>query len=132
MEDESEISDNNTSENKSNLSLNFIYKKITIKDNIKNTKDNLRALNYEKIAKYKMKNMSINFLLNSIFKYKKTLNKSNPIMKYIKNVKLYDYSIILNNISNKEDILKEYFKYNNNKKIYINNINKKKEIILDL
>ena len=132
MEDESEISDNNTSENKSNLSLNFIYKKITIKDNIKNTKDNLRALNYEKIAKYKMKNMSINFLLNSIFKYKKTLNKSNPIMKYIKNVKLYDYSIILNNISNKEDILKEYFKYNNNKKIYINNINKTKEKILDL
>ena len=138
MEDESDISDNKTLENKSNLSLNFIYKKIAIKENIKNTKDNLRALNYEKIAKYKMRNMSINFLLNSIIKLKSSLQKSNPMMKYIKNVKPYDYSNIINNfnITNKTEILKKYFKFNNTKAYYISN-NKtknknKKETSLDL
>jgi len=129
-ENESEISENKTIDNKSILSLNFIYKKITIKKDVKNIKDNLRTLNYEKIAKYKMKNMSINFLINSIFKLKKTLQKTNPIMKYIKNVKPYDYTNILNTISNKEQIIKEYLK-NNNKKIPFN-INNKKEKHLDL
>ena len=88
-DNESEISENKTIDNKDNksiLSLNFIYKKITIKKDKKNIKDNLRTLNYEKIAKYKMKNMSINFLLNSIFKFKNSLQRTNPIMKYIKNV----------------------------------------------
>ena len=129
-ENESEISENKTIDNKSILSLNFIYKKITIKKDVKNIKDNLRTLNYEKIAKYKMKNMSINFLINSIFKLKKTLQKTNPIMKYIKNVKPYDYTNILNTVSNKEQIIKEYLK-NNNKKIPFN-INNKKEKHLDL
>ena len=104
-ENESEISENKTIASKSILSLNFIYKKITIKKGVKNTKENLRKLNYEKIAKYKMKNMSINFLLNSIFNLKNSLQKSNPIMKYIKNVKLYDYNNIINTIPNKEQIL---------------------------
>ena len=132
-ENESEISENKTIANKSILSLNFIYKKITIKKGVKNIKDNLRTLNYEKIAKYKMKNMSINFLLNSIFNLKNSLQKTNPIMKYIKNVKLYDYNNIINTIPNKEQIIKEYLKKNNNKKIPYNfNINNKKEKHIDL
>ena len=132
-ENESEISENKTIANKSILSLNFIYKKITIKKGVKNIKDNLRTLNYEKIAKYKMKNMSINFLLNSIFNLKNSLQKTNPIMKYIKNVKLYDYNNIINTIPNKEQIIKEYLKNNNNKKIPYNfNINNKKEKHIDL
>ena len=132
-ENESEISENKNIANKSILSLNFIYKKITIKKGVKNSKDNLRTLNYEKIAKYKMKNMSINFLLNSIFNLKNSLQKTNPIMKYIKNVKLYDYNNIINTIPNKEQIIKEYLKNNNNKKIPYNfNINNKKERHIDL
>ena len=127
-ENESEISENKIMDNKSILSLNFIYKKITIKKGVKNIKDNLRTLNYEKIAKYKMRNMSINFLINSIFKLKNTIQKTNPLMKYIKNVKLYDYTKIINKISNKEQIIKEYIK-NNNKKIPYNNINKKEKHI---
>ena len=83
MEVDKEISNSRNQQNKSNLSLNLIYKKVMMKESFKNSKDNLRTLNYEKIAKYKMKNMSINFLINSIFKLKKTLQKTNPIMKYI-------------------------------------------------
>ena len=115
MEDESEeISEDKNQENKSTLSLNFIYKKIIIKEKTKNIKDNLSTLNYEKIAKYKMRNMSINFLLNSIFKFKNSLNKLNPLMKYIKNVKLYDYSINNINIT-----IKNNFVINKNKNIKI-------------
>ena len=133
MEDDSEISENNNIDNKSILSLNFIYKRITTKENKKDIKNNLRLLNYEKIAKYKMTNMSINFLINSIFKLKNSIKNSNPIMKYIKNVKPYDYSKLLINLNNKNEILKEYYKYNNNKnKIAFNSIKKRKEKILDL
>ena len=113
MEDENEeISDDKKQENESALSLGFIYKKIIIKEKTKNIKDNLCLLNYEKFAKYKMKNMSINFLLNTIFKIKNSLNKESPIMKYIKNVKLYDYSNLINN-TNKKDI-KDTFIFNTN------------------
>jgi len=135
-DNESEISENKTIDNKDNksiLSLNFIYKKITIKKDKKNIKDNLRTLNYEKIAKYKMKNMSINFLLNSIFKFKNSLQRTNPIMKYIKNVKPYEYNNLINNFVNKDQIVKEYLKKNNKKKIPYNYSNKnKKEKLLDL
>ena len=94
MEDESEeISDDKNPENKSILSLDFIYKKLTTKQSSKIVKENLSSLNYEKIAKYKMQHMSINFLLNSIFKLKKSINNANPIMKYIKNVKPYECKI---------------------------------------
>ena len=80
MEDESDIEISETSENKlinnrSNLSFNYIYKKTIIKENRNNIKDNLKLLNYEKIAKFKMKKMSINFLLNSIFKLKNSIKK---------------------------------------------------------
>ena len=133
MEDDSEISENNNIDNKSILSLNFIYKRITTKENKKDIKNNLRLLNYEKIAKYKMTNMSINFLINSIFKLKNSIKNSNPIMKYIKNVKPYDYSKLLLNRNNKNEILKEYYKFNKNKsKTAFNSTKKRKEKILDL
>ena len=127
MEDESEeISEDKNQENKSTLSLNFIYKKIIIKEKTKNIKDNLSTLNYEKIAKYKMRNMSINFLLNSIFKFKNSLNKLNPLMKYIKNVKLYDYSINNINIT-----IKNNFVINKNKNIFsLAKIKKEKKLDL--
>ena len=113
MEDENEeISDDKKQENESALSLGFIYKKIIIKEKTKNIKDNLCLLNYEKFAKYKMKNMSINFLLNTIFKIKNSLNKESPIMKYIKNVKLYDYSNLINNTNEKD--IKDTFIFNTN------------------
>ena len=114
MEVDREISNNINQQNKSNLSLNLIYKKVMMKESFKNSKDNLRTLNYEKIAKYKMRNMTIDFLINSIFKLKNSIMLSNPIMKYIKNVKPYDYSKIVNNIQNKKDILKEYLFFKNN------------------
>ena len=131
MEDESEeISEEKKPENKSTLSLDFIYKKIIIKEKTKNIKDNLNTLNYEKIAKYKMKNMSINFLLNSIFKFKNSLNKLSPIMKYIKNVKLYDYSINNMNITKKNEI-KNNFVFNKNKNIFsLSKIKKEKKLDL--
>lgn len=131
MEDDRELSEDKTHDNKSILSLNFIYKKITIKEGVKNTKDNLKELNYEKIAKYKMKNMSLNFLLNSIFKLKKSLLKSNPLMKYIKNVKPYDYTKYINNIPEQNEILTKYIKYSKNNKLLLNN-KKRKENRLDL
>jgi hypothetical protein len=114
MEVDKEISNSRNQQNKSNLSLNLIYKKVMMKESFKNSKDNLRTLNYEKIAKYKMRNMTIDFLINSIFKFKNSIMFSNPIMKYIKNVKPYDYSKIVNNIQNKKDILKEYLFFKNN------------------
>lgn len=74
MEVDKEISNSRNQQNKSNLSLNLIYKKVMMKESFKNSKDNLRTLNYEKIAKYKMRNMTIDFLINSIFKLKKFNN----------------------------------------------------------
>ena len=133
MEDDSESSENNNIDNKSILSLNFIYKRITTKENKKDIKNNLRALNYEKIAKYKMTNMSINFLINSIFKLKNSIKKSNPIMKYINNVRPYDYSKLIQNFKNNNDILKEYYKFNKDKNKTPFNFNKsRKEKIIDL
>ena len=133
MEDDSESSENNNIDNKSILSLNFIYKRITTKENKKDIKNNLRALNYEKIAKYKMTNMSINFLINSIFKLKNSIKKSNPIMKYINNVRPYDYSKLIQNLKNKNDILNDYYKFNNNKNKTPFNFNKtRKEKIINL
>ena len=128
----SEKSENKSINNKSQLSLNFIYKKVTIKKDIKNIKDNLRTLNYEKIAKYKMKNMSINFLLNSIFKLKNSLQKTNPIMKYIKNVKLYDYTKLLNTYAKKDKIIKEYINNKKRKMPYKYNNKNYKEKRIDL
>ena len=127
MEDDSESSENNNIDNKSILSLNFIYKRITTKENKKDIKNNLRALNYEKIAKYKMTNMSINFLINSIFKLKNSIKKSNPIMKYINNVRPYDYSKLIQNFKNNNDILKEYYKFNKDKNKTPFNFNKSRK-----
>ena len=83
MEVDKEISNSRNQQNKSNLSLNLIYKKVMMKESFKNSKDNLRTLNYEKIAKYKMRNMTIDFLINSIFKLKNSIKSSTPIMKFI-------------------------------------------------
>ena len=128
MEDESEeISEEKKPQNKSTLSLDFIYKKIIIKEKTKNIKDNLSLLNYEKIAKYKMKHMSINYLLNSIFKFKNSLNKLSPLMKYIKNVKLYDYSLNDINITK----IKNNFAFNKSKNIFfLSKIKREKKIDL--
>ena len=126
MEADSQILGNKTIENKSILSLNYIYKKIIIKESFENTISELRTLNYEKIAKYKMKNMNIKFLLNSIFKLKKTIKQNNPLLKYIKNVRPYYYSNINISNSEKESILRNIFKINKNSNL------RKKEIILNL
>ena len=127
MEDESEeISDDKNPENKSMLTLYFLYKKLIINQKPKIIKENLSSLNYEKIAKFKMQNMSINFLLNSIFKLKKSINNTNPIMKYIKNVKPYDYKI---NISNNK--IKPNLKFNKNLSFF-SSLKKNKEKKLDL
>ena len=122
MDADSEISENKLSENKSILSLNYIYKRIILKENTRNIKSNLTTLNYENIAKFKMKNMNLNFLLNSIYKFKKSLKKNNPLLKYIKNVKLYDYTNLIT-LSNKSEIIKEYMnnKQRAQKPRYINN-----------
>ena len=54
-------------------------------------------------------------------------------MKYIKNVKPYDYSKLLLNLNNKSEILKEYYKFNKNKnKTAFNSTKKRKEKIIDL
>ena len=53
MDADSEISENKLSENKSILSLNYIYKRIILKENTRNIKSNLTTLNYENIAKFK-------------------------------------------------------------------------------
>ena len=96
MEADSQISGNKTIENKSILSFNYVYKKIILKESYENTISKLRALNYEKIAKYKMKNMNLKLLLNSIFKLKNTIKRNNPLLKYIKNVKPYTFPFINN------------------------------------
>ena len=131
MEADSEISENKLSENKSILSLNFIYKRIIIKENTTNIKSNLRTLNYEKIAKYKMKKMNINFLLNSIYKFKKSLKKSNPFLKYIKNVKPYDYTNLIT-LENKRNILQKLLNNKNNMEIKQPLHTNNKEKILNL
>ena len=125
MEADSQISGSKTLENKSILSFKYIYKKVILKENMENSKSELRTFDYEKIAKYKMKNMNLKYLLNSIFKLKNSINKNNPLLKYIKNVKPYNYSNIKINLSENGQII-EFF---NNKKI--NLVPKKKDKILN-
>ena len=123
MEADSQISCSKTLENKSLLSFNYIYKKIIIKESFNNSKKELRQLNYEKIAKYKMKNLNIKYFLEFIIKLKNTLNENNPFLKYIKDVQPYDYINIKINISQTEPLLNQY---NINKKIIKNSIKKEK------
>ena len=110
MEADSEIFSNKTIDNKSYLSLNYVYKKIIMKENLKSSKNELRALNYEKIAKFYMKSMKLKDLLSSIFKLKITLNKNNPFLKYIKDAQPYNFSNIRINISTNKPNLEENFK----------------------
>ena len=54
-------------------------------------------------------------------------------MKYINNVRPYDYSKLIQNFKNKNDILKEYYKFNKDKNKTPFNFNKsRKEKIIDL
>ena len=116
MEVSSLISGNKTIENKSILSFNYIYKKVIIKENFKNTNSEIRFLNYEKIAKYKMKNMNLNILLNSIFNLKNSININNPLYKYIKNAQYYQYKNLKMNNSENVHLLDVQFKNNIKKK----------------
>ena len=128
MEVDSLISGNKTLDNKSYLSLNYIYRKVIIKENFENSKKELRSLNYEKIAKYYMKNMNLKLLLESIFKLKKSLNRNNPLLKYIKDVQPYNLISINIDITSNEPLLKEYYKNKNANKINVNSSKKEKII----
>ena len=128
MEVDSLISGNKTLDNKSYLSLNYIYRKVIIKENFENSKKELRSLNYEKIAKYYMKNMNLKLLLESIFKLKKSLNKNNPLLKYIKDVQPYNLISINIDITSNEPLLKEYYKNKNANRINVNSSKKEKII----
>ena len=112
MEADSHISENKTIENKSILSLNYVYKKIILKESYESSISKLRTLNYEKIAKFKMKNMNFKFLLNSIFKLKNSIKRNNPLLKYIKNVQPYSYPYLKKNISQNILSINELFKNN--------------------
>ena len=112
MEADSHISENKTIENKSILSLNYVYKKIILKESYESSISKLRTLNYEKIAKFKMKNMNFRFLLNSIFKLKNSIKRNNPLLKYIKNVQPYSYPYLKKNISQNILSINELFKNN--------------------
>ena len=112
MEASSLISGNKTIENKSILSFNYIYKKVIIKENFKNTNSEIRSLNYEKIAKYKMKNMNLKYILNSIFKLRNSININNPLFKYIKNAQYYHYKNLKMNISENVHLLDVQLKNN--------------------
>ena len=125
MEADSQISGNKTIDNKSYLSLNYIYRKVIAKENYENSKRDLRCLNYEKIAKYYMKSMNLKLLLESIFKLKQSLNKNNPLLKYIKDVEPYNSFNLNINITSSAPILKEYYK---NKNIF-NSKNKREKIL---
>lgn len=99
-------------------SFNYIYKKATIKEKYENMVKELRALNYENMADSKMQHMDFIFLINSILKLKKTINKNNPYMKYIKYVKPYNLNnIIINSNSNKYKLLLEEEKNKLNTKV---------------
>ena len=128
MEVDSLISGNKTLDNKSYLSLNYIYRKVIIKENFENSKKELRSLNYEKIAKYYMKNMNLKLILESIFKLKKSLKKNNPLLKYIKDVQPYNLISINIDITSNRSLLKEYYKNKISNKININSSNKEKII----
>ena len=128
MEVDSLISGNKTLDNKSYLSLNYIYRKVIIKENFENSKKELRSLNYEKIAKYYMKYMNLKLILESIFKLKKSLNKNNPLLKYIKDAQPYNFISINIDITSNRSLLKEYYKNKNGNKININSFKKEKII----
>jgi len=128
MEVDSLISGNKTLDNKSYLSLNYVYRKVIIKESFENSKKELRSLNYEKIAKYYMKHMNLKLLLESIFKLKKSLNKNNPLLKYIKDVQPYNLISINIDITSNEPLLKEYYKNKKANKIKINSSKKEKII----
>ena len=125
MEFDSQISGSKTLEKNSILSFKYIYKKVRIRDNIGNANSDLRTFNYEKIAKFKMKNMNLKLLLNSIFKLKSKINKNNPLLKYINYVKPYNYQNLQINIYEKPSLIDNIFK-NKIKKII-----PKKESILN-
>ena len=128
MEVDSLISGNKTLDNKSYLSLNYIYRKVIIKESFENSKKELRSLNYEKIAKYYMKNMNLKLLLESIFKVKKSLNNNNPLLKYIKDVQPYNLILINIDIKSNGTLLKEYYKNKNSNKNSTNSSIKEKII----
>ena len=71
-------------------SSNYIYKKAFIKEKFENIANQLRALNFEKIAINKMQHMNFYFLINSIINLKKITNTNSPFMRYIKYVKPYN------------------------------------------
>ena len=119
MESDSELSEKKKTENKSILKFNYIYKKSEI-NNFRNSISAIKTLNYEKIAKHRMKNMNIKFLLSSIYKLKNTINGNNPLFKYIKNVQSYQNKTLKINIAENKPILNLFFK-NNIKKKYPKN-----------
>ena len=91
MEVDSRIPEIKALENKSISPINYVYKKIIIKEKQGNSKHQLESLNYEKIAKYKMKRMNLRIILDSIVKVKNSLNKNSPFLKYIEDAKPYIY-----------------------------------------
>ena len=111
MEVDNQILDNKIKNGKSESIINYIYKRVIIKEENKNSKKDLDSLICEKIAKNKMKKMSLNSILKLLFKIKKLLNQNNQFLKYIKDVQLYNYYITNNIELQKGKILKEYPKY---------------------
>ena len=93
MDTDNKILDNKIKFNKSEPLINYIYKRVIVKEKNKNSKNNIDSLICEKIAKYKMKKMNLNSLLNLLFKIKKSLNQNSHFLKYIKEVQLFNYYI---------------------------------------
>lgn len=111
MEDDNQILDNKTKYSKSECLINYIYKRVIVKEKNKNSKNDLDSLICEKIAKNKMKKMSLNSILDLLFKIKNSLNQNNQFLKYIKDVQLYNYCLPNKIEFQKGRILKEYPKY---------------------
>ena len=116
MEVDSLIPDNKTSENKLSSPFNYAYKTIIIKEKQENSNYELDSLNYENIAKYKIKRMNLRILLDSIIKVKNSLNKNNPFLRYIKDAKPYIYFNKRIIKAKTEPILDKYKLRNNNLK----------------
>ena len=113
MEFDGQIPDDKTLEDKSISPFNYVYKKIIIKEKQENSKYQLESLNYEKIAKYKMKRMNLRILLDSIVKVKNSLNKNNPFLRYIEDAKPYLYYNKPIIKAKTEPIFNKYKKINN-------------------
>lgn len=113
MEVDSQFSVNKTLENKSIPPFIYVYKRIITKENQGNLKNELDSLNFEKIAKYKMKRMNLRILLDSIVKVKNSLNKNSPFLKYIKDTKPYIYYSKKIVKAKREPILEKYINKNN-------------------